>query len=72
MRGAPNGVTGILMTKAVKDLVRDEVLAMTAYPVAPAHGMVKLDAMENPYRLPDSLASEMGELPAAFPLPFFG
>ncbi|MEO5677258.1 MAG: histidinol-phosphate transaminase [Usitatibacter sp.] len=49
------------MIKTVKDLVRDEVLAMTAYHVAPAHGMVKLDAMENPYRLPDGLASELGQ-----------
>ncbi len=34
---------------------------MTAYPVAPARGLVKLDAMENPYRLPEALAAEMGE-----------
>ena len=29
---------------------------MQAYHVAPAQGMVKLDAMENPYRLPPELA----------------
>lgn len=50
------------MSKSPRDLVRDEVLAMQAYHVAPAQGMVKLDAMENPYRLPAELARRMGEL----------
>jgi len=44
-----------------RDLVRPEILALKAYHVAPASGMVKLDAMENPYRLPPALAREMGE-----------
>ncbi|HZZ94661.1 MAG TPA: histidinol-phosphate transaminase [Usitatibacter sp.] len=44
-----------------EDLVRPEILALQAYHVAPATGMVKLDAMENPYRLPAGLAREMGE-----------
>jgi histidinol-phosphate aminotransferase len=42
-------------------LVRDEIRALTAYPVSPAAGLVKLDAMENPYRLPAELAARMGE-----------
>src|SRR5258706_450861 len=41
------------------DLVRPEILALSAYPVADAEGMVKLDAMENPYRLPEPLAREL-------------
>ena len=41
-------------------LVREEILAMRAYHVAPARGMVKLDAMENPYGLPATLAEELG------------
>ena len=49
------------MSKSPRDLVRPEVLALRAYHVAPAAGMVKLDAMENPYRLPPALAREMGE-----------
>ena len=49
------------MTKAVQHLVREEILQLKAYHVAPASGMVKLDAMENPYRLPEALAAEMGE-----------
>ena len=48
------------MSKRPGDLVRPEILAMKAYHVAPAQGMVKLDAMENPYRLPPELAREMG------------
>ena len=53
------------MTKGARDLVREEILALTAYHTPPARGMVKLDAMENPYRLPPELAREMGEALAA-------
>jgi histidinol-phosphate aminotransferase len=48
------------VTKGPEGLVREEILAMKAYHVAPATGLVKLDAMENPYRLPEALAQEMG------------
>lgn len=34
---------------------------MTCYPVPNSTGLIKLDAMENPYRLPAKLASELGE-----------
>lgn len=37
------------------DLIRPEVLSLKAYHVADASGMIKLDAMENPYPLPDDL-----------------
>ena len=49
------------MGKGPESLVREEIRALTAYHVAPATGMVKLDAMENPYRLPPDLARKMGE-----------
>ena len=49
------------MSKSPRDLVRPEVLAMRAYHVAPAQGMVKLDAMENPYRLPADLSAALGK-----------
>lgn len=49
------------MSRRARDLVRPEVLAQKAYAVAPSHGLVKLDAMENPYRLPPAIAREMGE-----------
>ena len=48
------------MTKDASDLVRPEIRALSAYHVAPAKGMVKLDAMENPYPLPADLAAQMG------------
>lgn len=51
--------------KTITDLIRPEILALKAYHVPPAEGMVKLDAMENPYRLPPELAREMGERLAA-------
>lgn len=40
-------------------LVRPEILALKAYHVPPSKGMVKLDAMENPYPLPDALRKEL-------------
>jgi histidinol-phosphate aminotransferase len=53
------------MSKRPAGLVRPEILATSAYHVAPARGLVKLDAMENPYRLPDALAAELGARLAA-------
>jgi histidinol-phosphate aminotransferase len=47
--------------KTPADLIRDEIRALKAYHVPPASGLVKLDAMENPYTLPPELAAEMGE-----------
>jgi histidinol-phosphate aminotransferase len=44
-----------------QDILRPDVLAMTCYPVPDSTGLVKLDAMENPYRLPVKLAAELGE-----------
>ncbi len=43
-------------------LIRPELLRLSAYHVADAAGMVKLDAMENPYPLPEALRGELGEL----------
>jgi histidinol-phosphate aminotransferase len=43
-------------------LVRPEILALQAYHVADAEGMVKLDAMENPYPLPPALRRELAEV----------
>ena len=41
--------------------VREEIRALSAYRVTPSDGMVKLDAMENPHRLPAALAEELGK-----------
>jgi len=43
-------------------LVRPEILALSAYQVPEAQGMVKLDAMENPYPLPSELRRELAEV----------
>ncbi len=42
------------------DVIRDDVRAMRAYAVADATGLIKLDAMENPFALPPELARELG------------
>ncbi len=42
-------------------LIRPEILALKAYHVADADGMVKLDAMENPYPLPAQMRRELAE-----------
>ena len=44
--------------------LRSEVVALHAYHVAPASGMIKLDAMENPYVLPQELRDEIARLVA--------
>ena len=45
-----------------EELVRPEILALKAYHVACAEGMVKLDAMENPYPLPEATRRELAEV----------
>jgi len=42
----------------VKATVRPKIRALTAYPVAKATGMIKLDAMENPYGLSGEARAE--------------
>ncbi len=51
-----------------EQLIRPEILRLAAYHVADARGMVKLDAMENPYRLPSEMAAELGALLAEAPI----
>ncbi len=43
------------MTLKPKDFFRPEILAETAYHVPAAEGMIKLDAMENPYHWPEAM-----------------
>lgn len=45
-----------------ENLIRPEILALHAYHVPPASGMTKLDAMENPYSLPQGLRDEIARL----------
>ena len=52
------------MSAGPEKVIRDEIRALTAYHVQSAEGLVKLDAMENPYRLPKGLRREIGEVVA--------
>ncbi|RKP45737.1 histidinol-phosphate transaminase [Pararobbsia silviterrae] len=49
------------MNATLHTIVRPDVLAMQRYAVADATGLIKLDAMENPFPLPAALAAELGE-----------
>ena len=42
----------------IQRVVREQVRKLSAYHVPPAQGMIKLDAMENPYRWPAALADK--------------
>ena len=45
----------------VRETIRQDVQSMHAYAIQDSRGLVKLDAMENPYRLPEQLQRELGE-----------
>lgn len=46
----------------IEQWVRPEVRAISAYHVADARGLIKLDAMENPYTWPEELREEWAQL----------
>ena len=50
MRSAADFITAV---------VRPEIRALTAYEVTPATGLIKLDAMENPFRLPPDVRAKV-------------
>ena len=56
------------MSKSPRNFVREEILALKAYPVPSAAGMIKLDAMENPYRLPEPLREEVARMVSTLPI----
>jgi len=45
----------------LKATLRQDVQSMHAYAIQPSAGLVKLDAMENPFSLPPELQRELGE-----------
>jgi histidinol-phosphate aminotransferase len=45
----------------VANTIREDVRALASYHVPDATGYIKLDAMENPYTLPDSLRAALGD-----------
>jgi histidinol-phosphate aminotransferase len=52
------------MDKTPNGIIRDEVRALSAYHVPDSRGLIKLDAMENPYGLPSDLRAEIAALTA--------
>ena len=45
----------------IDNIIRPDVRAMAVYHVPDASGFLKLDAMENPYVLPDDLRHALGQ-----------
>jgi len=57
MSDRPPGLDAAAIVAAV---VRPEICALSAYSVSPSEGMIKLDAMENPFPLPDAVRGRLG------------
>ncbi len=55
MSSAPDPVQSLIQRR-----IRQDVVSMHAYAIQDSQGMVKLDAMENPHRLPADLQAELG------------
>ena len=56
----PPTCTMIPLAERLQHTIRQDVKSMHAYAIQPSAGMVKLDAMENPFRLPPALQQELG------------
>jgi histidinol-phosphate aminotransferase len=54
-----NAVSDEVVAARVKAVIRPKIRALAAYPVAKAVGMIKLDAMENPYGLTAEARAEI-------------
>ncbi|MFA6971096.1 MAG: histidinol-phosphate transaminase [Gallionella sp.] len=53
------------VARLANNLIRPEILALSAYHVPDCAGLLKLDAMENPYLVPQSLRAEIASAVAA-------
>ena len=49
------------LKERLQQVIRQDVQSMHGYAIQQSAGMVKLDAMENPFRLPPELQRELGE-----------
>src|SRR5574344_2426782 len=56
-----DAAASVSVPDAVLARIRPDVCAMQAYHVQPAAGMIKLDAMEDPFSLPQPLQQALGE-----------
>ncbi|CAN7489550.1 histidinol-phosphate transaminase [Rhizobacter sp. LjRoot28] len=54
-------MTASTLDARIARCIRQDVQSMHGYAIQPSTGMVKLDAMENPFRLPEPLRRELGE-----------
>ena len=49
------------LAQRIQHTIRQDVSSMHAYAIQDSRGLIKLDAMENPFRLSDALQRELGE-----------
>jgi histidinol-phosphate aminotransferase len=49
------------LNRRIQATIRQDVQSMHAYAIQPSAGLIKLDAMENPFALPPGLQLELGE-----------
>jgi histidinol-phosphate aminotransferase len=49
------------LAERLRVTIRQDVQSMHAYAIQPSAGLIKLDAMENPFTLPPALQRELGE-----------
>jgi len=61
MTQATNATSDIAVQALIQRRIRQDVQSMHAYAIQDSAGMVKLDAMENPHRLPPELQEELGK-----------
>ena len=52
----------------IEATIRADVRAISRYAVTPAEGWIKLDAMENPYRLPEDVRASLADTLSAVPV----
>ena len=63
-----DGAPGATIPERVAATVRPEILALTKYAVAKAPGMIKLDAMESPFALPEAVRAKVAAAAALVPV----
>jgi histidinol-phosphate aminotransferase len=61
-------MTALSLHDRIRACIRQDVSSMHAYAVQPSAGLLKLDAMENPYPLPPELQRALGERLSRLPL----
>jgi histidinol-phosphate aminotransferase len=67
-RQPTTSIDSALVAACVKATIRADIRELTAYPLARAEGLIKLDAMENPYGLSAPLRAEIAAAAANVPL----